>query len=205
MDEMLSKSQFKQRGWTEGMIKVFLPMPDETKVNPKYASASPMKLYKTARIQQVEASADFVAKKQAADKRKAAAKKATATKQRQMDEYLENLDIEVLRMDKDKLIEEACGAYNEWHWSRSDEDCYADKNSNPLFLERITVNYLRHCLSRYEEHLAKIEGKVGARDAYSQIKDEVLWAIGFEYDWLADECQRQRARMQEEERWWLPD
>ena len=38
-------SELKQRGWTEGLIRKFLPKPDETKTNPIVKSAAPMKLF----------------------------------------------------------------------------------------------------------------------------------------------------------------
>ena len=43
-------SELKQRGWTDGLIKKFLPKPDETKTNPVIKSAAPMKLYKIKRF-----------------------------------------------------------------------------------------------------------------------------------------------------------
>ena len=50
-------SELKQRGWTDGLIKKFLPKPDETKTNPIVKSAAPMKLYKIKRVERIEKSA----------------------------------------------------------------------------------------------------------------------------------------------------
>ena len=56
------------------------------------------------------------------------------------------------------------------------------------------VNYLRHELSSYENELNETAGKVGVRDAYLEIKDKVLFAIGDSYPELQNECRRQRER-----------
>lgn len=53
-------SELKQRGWTEGLIRKFLPKPDETKTNPIIRSAAPMKLYKIKRVERIEKSEKFV-------------------------------------------------------------------------------------------------------------------------------------------------
>lgn len=50
-------SELKQRGWTDGLIKKFLPKPDETKTNPIVKSAAPMKLYKIKRVKEASLSA----------------------------------------------------------------------------------------------------------------------------------------------------
>ena len=50
-------SELKQRGWTDGLIKKFLPKPDETKTNPVIKSAAPMKLYKIKRVKGASISA----------------------------------------------------------------------------------------------------------------------------------------------------
>lgn len=68
---------------------------------------------------------------------------------------------------------------------------YASERSSPEFLERITVNYLRHELSSYENHLTRVAGQVGAEDAYWRIKEKVLDAIAGAYPHLAAECCRQ--------------
>ena len=53
-------SELKQRGWTDGLIKKFLPKPDETKTNPVIKSAAPMKLYKIKRVERIEKSEKFI-------------------------------------------------------------------------------------------------------------------------------------------------
>lgn len=72
---------------------------------------------------------------------------------------------------------------------------HLDYRSDFLTTERMCVNYLRHCETRYEQELASIAGKAGARDAYYDIKELVLFAIADQYDWLEEECDRQIKEM----------
>ena len=77
--------------------------------------------------------------------------------------------------------------------------CAANKHSDADFLDRITVNFLRHCWTKYENELAEIAGKVGAPEAYVTIKQMVLDEITEQYPWLAAECDRQLSRLYDEE------
>lgn len=195
-EQLLAVSQLKARGWTDTLIVRFLGDADERRTNPHYRSGPPMKLYKMQRVEQVEASAEFREVQDTRKSKRDAAQKALATKKQKITNYVEHLKIEVPQLAKDELIRRACDNYNFRQWDRPNNHdfCSADKNSDPLFLERICVNYLRHCLTKYEAHLGEIAGKVGVRDAYTEIKEKVLDAIAHKYDWLRNECWRQRER-----------
>jgi len=70
----------------------------------------------------------------------------------------------------------------------------ASPESDSLFLERISVNYLRHVLSNYERELARVYGRVGVKQCYIEISRKVYAAISAAYHWLKNECQRHLAR-----------
>ena len=90
------------------------------------------------------------------------------------------------------LTEQACAHFNDWQSVRERWDAQeATPASNPSFLERISVNYLRHRLSAYEQELARLFGKVGVREAYLEVNDQVYEAIATTYPTLAAECARQ--------------
>jgi hypothetical protein len=67
----------------------------------------------------------------------------------------------------------------------------ATPDSDPAFLERIAVKYLRHELSDYDPELAKLFGQVGRADATSVVRKHVYNAIADAYPDLATECARQ--------------
>ena len=75
---------------------------------------------------------------------------------------------------------------------RSTSGKEATDDSDPKFLERICVNYLRHCLTKYEDHLDRMSGKVGFGEGYEEIRRKIFAKISERYEWLADECKRQQ-------------
>src|SRR2546429_7280232 len=56
---MLTTSALKERGWTLALIKKFLGEPDDTRENPHYRSAAPMRLYTIDRVEVIEKTPDF--------------------------------------------------------------------------------------------------------------------------------------------------
>lgn len=184
--ELFTTSELKSRGWTDSLIRKFLEEHDETRPNPKYSNAgSPMKLYRRDRVERIEKSEEFREAKRKADDRKVSAKKAVETKLKKMQDYLDNLIIEVPKMKKETLI--AAARQNSYLLDLPDHVEFSD--------ERNCVNFLRHCETKYESELANIAGKTGASDAYYEIKEKVLNAIAEQYDWLVEECDRQILQM----------
>lgn len=195
-----SKSQLKQRGWTEKLIREFLGEPDESSENPHYSCAAPVCFFSMKRVHRSEKSKRFLRAKQVADQRKAAAKKAAETKLQKTADLVKALidQIDVTYLDMPTLLRSAIESYNA-HQKQLGKDNYASTCSawqdNDEFLARICVNYLRHHCTPYHQHLDSLSGKVGTRDAYRTIKEEVLEAIAWAYPALADECTRQQHRM----------
>lgn len=195
---MMTKTSLKsERGWTDKLINMFLSEPDLKRPNPNYKAGPPMLLFKIDRIEAIEQTDEFKAQKEGAVKRKEAAKKAVNTKLKQLWEWLSTVEIHVPVLDKSKLIKRACYHYNDMQEARELEgrstcDMPATADSDPKFLERICVNYLRHCLTKYEEHLDGMSGKVGFAAGYKEIRRKIFSRISENYQWLADECKRQQ-------------
>jgi hypothetical protein len=81
-------------------------------------------------------------------------------------------------------------AYNERHW---DGDGAAE-DAPAEFLERITVNFIRHNLTAYDRALEEVAGRVGISSAVQAIRAKIYSAIGESCPVLADECSRQLMR-----------
>jgi len=198
-EEMLPKSKLKtERGWTEKLLKMFLPSePDQVKKNPHYKSGPEMKLYSLKKIKKIEKSKKFQDAKQHANARQIASRQAVETKKSKINKWIEELKISVPKHSKKSLIKMSCDHYNAMQLHRCLEGLrYSEEpasiNSDEKFLNRICVNYLRHCLTDYEEHLEEIHGKVGVSTAYHALRKKIFDAISKKYDWLKDECQRQQ-------------
>lgn len=61
------------------------------------------------------------------------------------------------------------------------------------FLDRITVNYLRHVRTTYDARVDYLYGKEGRRLAQSVLRGKILDLIAKTYPELQSECERQRA------------
>lgn len=179
----LTKSELKQRGWTESMIKKILCIPDLTKKNPYYKSKKPMCLYEIGRVNDAERTKEY---KECFDKyeaRKVSSKKAIETKIQKAINFASEVEIKVPEMSFNEVVEMACESYNDFHQLlsiRYDNDfIFADlQESDEDFLVRITKNFLRHECTKYEDYLLKMYGKTGIQEArdilHKRINDEII-------------------------------
>jgi hypothetical protein len=171
-------SELKQRGWTEGLIKKFLPKPDETKTNPIVKSAAPMKLYKIKRVERIEKSEKFIKAMESISKRKAAARKAVETKTAKTIEWANSVNFNVPTFSKDKLERNAIYHYQQYHdtiiCGPIDED----------FINRISTNYIRHECTKYDRILDSLYGSVGKQKAYDIIKEKINQEIRKKHNWI---------------------
>lgn len=186
----------KERGWTNSLIKAFLPSPDEMRLNPMYKSAAPMLLYKEGRIKRIEGTQKFKKNLEKVAPKKIAAQKAVETKLNNLLSYLDSVEINLITLSKEELIEKACKHYNEIQLDRSSEglkcsDRAATKNSDFSFLKRICVNFLRHEMTSYEDHIEEMSDKVGFNRGYLAVRDKVFDKIKETYPWLKEECEKQ--------------
>lgn len=192
---LLSSTQLKERGWTPALVKKFLGLPDATKPNPYYRSAAPMQLYALARVEVCEQEDCW---KQAAAKaavRSEAGKTAAARKAAVLITQAERMSITIVRLPLDTLVNRAIASYNAFHeemlWERGHDYERASEQSDPAFLERITVNYIRHNLTEYDTHLEEVAGQVGVSEAGRVIRRRVYAQIAACYSEYAEECMRQ--------------
>lgn len=89
----------------------------------------------------------------------------------------------------------ALAAYNDLHQRDASVRFAAPGKVSQEFLDRVTVNFLRHEHTRYDEHLKVIARKVGSQQAYALLKNKVLHRISQVYPELHDECVRQRVEI----------
>lgn len=192
----LSLAGLKARGWTAAAVTTFLGEPDEERPNPHYRSGPPMRLFAEERVVQVEGTPEFSAWKEKAVTRKAGAAKAVKTKTDKLLEWVQGLEIKVPRREAGKLAQAACAHYNDLQESRDRyENRVQPETAEELFLQRITVNYLRHQLTSYERNLEQMFGKVGIDTGYRILRGKVLDAIAASYPDLAEECERQKRKV----------
>jgi len=192
-----TKNQLKERGWTDKMISQLAGDHDKEKENPLFRGASAMKLYQRDRIEAIERGEAFKAALAKAEVRRVSSGRAVETKRKKTLETVEGWNPEILTRPLPVVTKEAISSFNYWKAEveeRTDKPSrYAKADSEPEFLRRITVNYLRHELSDYERRLNTLKkGAVGKREAYHLIREKVLNSIAEAYPSLREECERQK-------------
>lgn len=205
MSDYITKTTVLSRiGWTETAIKLFMPIPDKETRNPHSKQAPPMKLYLQSRIEDIENTIEFktfIIKNQ---KKREGAKKAVTTKKERLIQYVNDLVVVVPCISKDELIKKACehfnnhqnvkeAKYNEWLLNRrydnntiEEEPSFerSSPHSDESHLKRISLNFIRHCMTNYEKELDNLGGKPGKDDAYEMLKEKVNNSILSQYEWL---------------------
>lgn len=174
----ISCSELKRRGWTDGLIKKFLPTPDDTKTNPIFKCAAPMKLYKIKRVVKIEKSEQFIKEMEAISIRKNAAKKAVETKTAKTLEKANSVNFNVPTFSKDKLERNAIYHYEQYN------DTKVYDRDNEDFINRICTNYLRHECTNYDRILDSLYGLVGRQKAYEIIKGRINQEIKEKHNWI---------------------
>ena len=192
---LLTMAQLKARGWTPTLVKKFLGSPDATKPNPHYRSAAPMQLYSLARVEVVEQEDTWKQAATSAAARSTVGKTVATRKAAELVAQAEQLAVTVIRLPLDKLLKNAIDSYNAFHeellWERGHDYEPATEQSDPAFLDRITVNYIRHNLTEYDSHLEELAGRIGVREAGKVIRNKIYAAIAAQYPEYAEECKRQ--------------
>jgi hypothetical protein len=135
-----------------------------------------------------ERSRKFIAAKEKAEKRQQAASEAIATKREKLRKYLDSIVIEIPLLARDELEGLALV-----HWRAISRDHW-EPGESPTWIDMISVNYLRHELSCYEEELDSIAGRVGAKEAALELFDKVVDEIASVYPHLQKECSNQSMR-----------
>ena len=182
----LTKSALLERaGWTATLVSRLLGEPDQRKK--AFGRSMPLSLYELARIEQVEAGSEFAMAQASVAKRKAAAAKAVATKTAKLMAAIKAMPVTVERLGLSDVRRQAIDSYN----MRSRSDLFASQADDPAFLQRITVNFIRHDLTEYDVALWEVAGKTGIARAVAEIRHRVYSAIAQVYPALSDECKRQ--------------
>lgn len=188
--EAVTKSQIKERGWTDGAIKTFLGDPDTLKTNPRYRSGPPMQLYTLTRVVEAEALPAFhewYSKHQAKRANLSrGAKQAAQRKREQLLTFIRQLNIHIPHLGNQQAVyRKAVQHYNALWASRGDYEKHASVDDSPDFLNRIARNMLRHAFSSYEDEIDNLFGQVGREEGYLLLRERVDQAISEKYPFLA--------------------
>lgn len=179
----------KERGWTETQIKTFLPEPDQTARNPFSRKAAPMKLYALDRVEAIEATPEYQKAREASRTRQLAARGRALAKKKEAVAAAEALELRIEPEPWQDMQDKAIEHFNS-RLRRSQSS--ASRKTSTARLDRLTVNYLRHKQTSYEEELKDFKGVVGVGEAYLVVRNRILDLIADTYPQLRTECERQK-------------
>ncbi len=119
--------------------------------------------------------------------------------------YIETAPLSVLVLDADELLRQAIEHWNYEQIRRASQaghprgvpPQHAGPDSDPLFLERLQVNYLRHHEQCEYDLLAGTARDLGCQHAGNVLRDRVFEIIAKAYPFLSAECERQQERQKQ--------
>ena len=88
-----------------------------------------------------------------------------------MIQYVRFVKLYINYIPEDQVTELAINAYNTLH------NANVTINSNKDFLERIHKNYIRHCLTNYDNILESLNGEFGKDEVYPVLKQQLIKRI----------------------------
>ena len=194
-EEFLSKEKIKKEyGFTEALIRRFLPEPEREKPNPFYSTVgAPMKQWRRSTVESVVNTKEFADELAKTEVRRASAKKAAEQKRQEtFAEYRRKADaVTVKRVSLQDLRAAAVEDKEAYEMWKGNYGCCA--SSAPEYVQRRwMVNFVRHRLTKYDADLYAMAGKVGVHEGYREYKAAVLDKIAIAYPELASECESQK-------------
>ena len=192
--DCLYRGQLKDRGWTDSLILKILGAPDHIS---KRSGGGKIHWFVRDIVEASEVRPEFLVGKAAGEKRSATGKAAALKRAEQLIASARSWRSPALpARSLDNIRRAAVQHYNDRAKEREMErlDGFTNRASlsdSQAFLDRITVNYLRHEKTAYEQHLYQCQDKPGAEEARSIVRRQAYETIKLAYPDLRDECDRQ--------------
>ena len=192
MSTSYTQTQPRERGWAVAAIRRFLGEPDHVG-----GWSRTYYLYASERVHAAEQTPEYRAWQEQGAARsarsKASAIRGRKRRLRSLHGWKPDFDV-ADDVSLDDVIDEAIDDHTAWQDTYRDEPNYASRQSDPRFLHRKAVNYLRHSVTDYDDMLRSLRGRVGVRDAENLVRERVYDAIATRFPSLASECDTQLRR-----------
>lgn len=198
MRELLTAGELRRRGWTGALIRQFAGLPDHLAVNPHHPGGPAMRLYRSDRITEIEASEQFAQAREATDKRKEAAQKALRTKTANAAaSAAESIAAPVLPpAPRGELVAAAVRWFNECETWRNGAGKWVSLADPEEVLLLVVVEFIVDRLGDYRNRARPIALPVDA--AAAAVDRKIIEAIAACYPWLSAECERRRGTSDKE-------
>ena len=134
--------------------------------------------------------------------RRNGAQKAVETKKQKLHAEIEEKikRIKVKRYDLKQVRGQTISDKQDWYDYQASMRSYnceyrCAKTADEATVRRWMVNYIRHNLTKYDDVLFDMSGRVGCHDEYDNYKEAVLDKIAEVYPELKQECEDQKWRV----------
>lgn len=190
-----SKTELRNRKWTETAIRKFLGSADRYIENPVFSWAAPKRLYSVVRVHQIEDSHEYREWRKRNDPKRVGAFKAVKTKQARLIEEINESMLESLETEITDLLNSAINALkaNPLELRRA----YHGHNydiaiSDQEIKKYLIVRYLRHETICNECYSKWLYGRIGKGKAYSKLNEIVCDKIAILFPYLARAAENQK-------------
>lgn len=162
--EVFRRSELRERGWTDAMIRRLLSTPDMTLPNPEYRSGAPMRLYRRARVEIIEERREFTELREAGARRAERSKNVAVRRASDLVAKARAYEPALpTTLDYEELRKRAIRSYNTQSMDRADR---ATLDSDAAFLARMSWNHFRHHMTDWDATWEGFSGRPGVREAY---------------------------------------
>ncbi|MET9351087.1 hypothetical protein [Streptomyces termitum] len=189
----VSSAGVLRRGWTDGMVRELLGLPDVQGRDPRRWSPAPLRLYRLARVEALKRTPEFAsvaARARAAGSAPGLRAAVAGRAARRRDAVLAAVRAEPIEVPllPPAELDRRAARYRRLLAAR------APAGAVPVGPPaRWRVAYLRQCLARYDSLLDGLYGGTGRREAERLLRRRVYGAIAAAYPALAPECARRLA------------
>ncbi|MEU4258246.1 hypothetical protein AB0B42_19295 [Streptomyces fradiae] len=186
----VSLEGLRSRGWTDGMVRDLLGLPDVQGRSPRQAVGAPVRLYLLARVEAVERAREFAVCARAGGVAGLAGPRVAAEGRRRA--VLATLRAEPIRVPilPPAELERRAVRYRREVGGAGADDGAGKGDGAGASLARWQVGYLRNALRSYDALLDGLFAASGRAEAERLLRYRVYAAIASAYPWLAEECGR---------------
>lgn len=185
----MTGSELIARGWTRAAIRRFLGKPDRVE---SYGVRRHRRVtryhYSDERVLTAESTPEFAGWRAGCAARSERAKRTAERRRAEVLEYARTVPLSVPEIPLKILQGNALESYY------SDPRSECGGGNDPLFIGRITANYIRHELTSYDAIIVEMAARPGTDDAYEILRDRVDDLIAERYPDL-EEAIRAQARL----------
>jgi len=183
INNYFSTTQLKERGWSDSMIRKFMPLPDEFLPNPYYPNSGHMRLYLKTRAGKIEKTEQFMSASLSASKRADMLNMCFEQKKGALSALAHQINIPDFTRDEASIMNSAA---LEFEMGRENYNHSKDEQTKEI--HKIAINMLLEIQGPVIWQLDDFYHHQGVCEARKIVRQRILAKIIRTYPVLKDEC-----------------